>query len=106
MSLENNNFLNFLNTNHILATVVATVISTYITGICNSLTNDILIPIINIDLDGDGKNDIQQIQNFKIKIMNVEIGLGNFILELVKFIFITYLMYLFSNNFNINKYKT
>ena len=54
------NFLKFLEDNHIFATVIATVISTYITALSRSLSDDILLPIIYRDGDGDGEEDIKK----------------------------------------------
>ena len=54
------------------------------------------MPIINRDGDGDGVKDINKYQNYIIKIYNIEFRIGNFIIEICKFIVITYLMFIIS----------
>lgn len=102
MSLINNkSFIDFLEDNHIITTVIATIISTYITNLSLSFTNDILLPIINRDADGDGKADIDKYENYILRICNIDFKIGSFVLEIFKFIIITYMMYFLSNSFNI-----
>lgn len=96
------NFLKFLDENHILATIVATVISTYITALSQSLSNDILLPIINRDGDGDGEGDIKKYENYVIEIFKIKFRIGNFLIELFKFLVMTFLVYLITNG-NLNK---
>jgi len=92
-------FIKFLAENHIIATVIATIISTYITNLSLSFTNDILLPIINRDGDGDGKSDISKYENYVFKIFDINFRVGNFCLELFKFFIITYLMFFLSKTF-------
>ena len=91
------NFLKFLEDNHIFATVIATVISTYITALSRSLSDDILLPIIYRDGDGDGEEDIKKYQNYVIEIFKIKFRVGNFLIELFKFIIMTFLIYLITN---------
>jgi len=94
--LNSKSFIYFLNNNKIIATVIATIISTYIMNISKSFTDDILLPIINRDTDGDGKKDIHKYENYTIKVSNIELRIGNFIIEILKFLLITYIMYFLS----------
>jgi large-conductance mechanosensitive channel len=91
------NFLIFLEDNHILATVIATVISTYITALSRSLSDDILLPIIYRDGDGDGQEDIKKYENFVIEIFKIRFKIGHFLIELFKFIVMTFLVYILTN---------
>ena len=91
------NFVKFLEDNHIFATVIATVISTYITALSRSLSEDLLLPIIYRDGDGDGEEDIKKYQNFVIEIFKIKFRIGNFLIELFKFIIMTFLIYLITN---------
>ena len=97
------NFIKFLEENHIIATVIATVISTYITNLSHSLSNDILLPIINRDGDNDGEEDINKYQNYILEIFKIKFRIGNFIIEFIKFITMTFLIYLLSNNNFVKK---
>ena len=101
MSLfDYNSFLIFLKENQIVATVIATIISTYIINLSMSFTNDILLPIINRDADGDGKKDIDKYENYIIKIYNINFRIGSFAIEIVKFLIIIYLMFILSKLFS------
>ena len=101
MSLfDYNSFMQFLKENQIVATVIATIISTYITNLSMSFTNDILLPIINRDADGDGKKDIDKYENYIITFYNIDFRIGSFALEICKFLIITYLMFLISKSFS------
>ena len=103
--IDYNSFLDFLKDNHIIATVIATIISTHITNLSLSFTNDILLPIIYRDADGDGKADIDKYENYILKIFNIEFKIGSFMLEIFKFMVITYLMFVLSNSFGTNILK-
>lgn len=94
--LEFNSFIKFLEDNHIIATIIATIISTYVTNLSQSFTNDLLLPILNRDGDGDGKSDISKYEDYTLRIFNIDFRIGNFSIELLKFILITYLMYFLS----------
>ena len=96
---EFNLFIDFLKENHIIATVIATIISTYITNLSVSFTNDILLPIINRDGDGDGEKDIDKYENYILKIYNINFRVGSFCVEIFKFMIITYLMFIISKLF-------
>ena len=94
--IEIDAFVKFLEDNHILATVIATIISTYITSLSMSFINDLILPILNRDGDGDGKSDLVKYENYVIKIFNINFRVGNFTIELFKFLIITYFMFIIS----------
>lgn len=98
------NFIKFLDDNHIIATVIATMISTYITALSQSLTNDLLLPIFSRDGDGDGQEDIRKYQSFVIEIFKVKFRVGSFLVELFKFLVMTFLIFMISNG-TLNKKK-
>ena len=60
----NNDFYIFIKDNQIIATTIATIFSRLIADVSYSFIENILLPIINIDLDNDFKADIN---SFKIK---------------------------------------
>ena len=99
MFIDLESFLKFLNENHIIATIIATIISTHIVSLSNSLTDDILLPILCRDADGDGIDDIEKYQKFTISIFKINFKVGNFLIQLFKFLFITYSMFIISKNF-------
>lgn len=77
-------FILFLKNNNIAATIVATVLSSYITELTSSFTDDLILPVLNLDLDGDGKSDIKSIKKIKIQYKGMVINIGNFILTFIK----------------------
>ncbi len=103
MLINFDNFFNFLEENHIIATVIATLISTYITSLSQSLSNDILLPIFNRDGDEDGVEDINKYENYVLKIFKIKFKVGHFFTEVFKFIVMTFLIYYFTNGYKILK---
>lgn len=90
----------FLKNNNIMATIVATVMSTYVTELTTSFADDIILPIIYRDADGDGKADITALKTYKIKTSGITFKVGNFITILLK-VFIVFMIL-----FVINKFLT
>ena len=77
-------FSEFLTKNNIGTTILATVISTYITELGVSFSDNIILPIIDQDLDGDGKPDIGKLKNLVINIGRCKLKIGSFIITLTK----------------------
>ena len=90
----------FLKNNNIMATIVATVMSTYVTELTTSFADDIILPIIYRDADGDGKAYIAALKTYKIKTSGITFKVGNFITILLK-VFIVFMIL-----FVINKFLT
>lgn len=86
-------FLNFLKNNNIAATIVATVLSSYITDLTSSFADDLILPILNLDIDGDGKSDINTLKKFQLKYKGVEIKIGNFMFTLLKVLVIFFVLF-------------
>ena len=90
-----NDFLSFLKNNNILSTIIATVMSTYITQLTTSFADDIVMPIIYRDGDGDGKADIKSLENTVMKVNGIKIKVGKFLVVLLKVTIIFVTLYLF-----------
>jgi len=98
-----NDFLAFLKNNQILSTIIATVMSTYITQLATSFADDIVMPIIYRDGNGDGKADIGSLENTVMDVSGIKIKVGKFLIVLLKvtIIFVSLFLckrYLFSRN--------
>lgn len=93
---EINNFVSFLKKNDIMQAAVATIFSRMISDLCYSFIDNIFLPIFNIDLNDDGKPDLNSIINTKISIFGCKIKLGLFLLEMLKFITILFILYFIS----------
>jgi len=91
--MTSNDFYIFIKDNHIITTSIATIFSRLITDISYSFIDNILLPIINIDLNNDGKAEINSFKNKKILISGIAFKIGPFIIEIIKFICILYMLY-------------
>ena len=94
-----NEFYTFLKENQIINTAIATIFSKIITDVSYSFIDNILLPIINIDIDSDGKSDIDNFKNKVIKIQGIHLKLGLFTIEIIKFTAILFMLFI------MNKYK-
>ena len=94
--MDINNFKNFYNNNNIKSAILATIFSRLISDTLYSFIDNILLPIIKIDLNYDGKPEINSIINKNVVIFNIKIKLFKFLLELFKLIFIIYILFKFN----------
>ena len=79
-----NEFKDFILESNLGATILATIISTYITELGMSFSDNLILPIIDQDLDGDGKPDSFKLKKLKLKINGCTLKIGEFILTLFK----------------------
>jgi large-conductance mechanosensitive channel len=92
-------FIKFLKQNNVFSVAIAAILSERINEITNSFTNNIVLPIINRDGDGDGKKDISKIEDHQIKCLGITFETGKFLLALIKFIIVTYIIFIVSSIF-------
>lgn len=81
-----NEFVLFLKNNNIMEATIATVFSRIVSDLCYSFIENILMPLFKMDLNDDGKPDLNAIGNITIEIFGCKIKLGLFIMEIFKFI--------------------
>jgi len=101
MSEIYSDFKDFLSDNNILVTIIATILSSNITMLTKSLMDNIIMPIINIDMNNDGTPDRENLENWVVKVKGVEFKVGQFILTSIEFLFILIIIYLI-NKFSKN----
>jgi large-conductance mechanosensitive channel len=77
-------FSDFVSSNDVGTTILATVISTYITELGISFSDNLILPIIDQDLDGDGEPDIGKLKNLVINVGGCKLKLGEFIITFIK----------------------
>ena len=87
-------FVNFLSEYHFKSAIVATVLSRLISDLLYSLIDNIIYPIIRIDLNNDGKPDIKSYVNSSTNILGIKLKLSKFIVDFFKFIFLIFIIYL------------
>ena len=85
--------LKFYSENSFKAAVIATVLSRLISDLLYSFIDNIIYPIFKIDLDNDGKPDINSYINNYINIFGIKIKFYKFLIEFLKFIFLLYIIY-------------
>ena len=89
-------FAKFLSNNNVLATAIAAVLSERISDITHAVVDNILMAVINRDGDGDGKSDIDNLENKVIIISGMKFGVGKVLISLIKFVVIAYVIFLIS----------
>ena len=94
-----NNFAEFINNSNIIDTIVGTVVSLKVKEVTDGLVNHLIMPFINRDADGDGKADINKLEEYNIKFKGINIEIGKFLIIFIKFIIILYIVYLFNRAF-------
>tara|TARA_B100001093_G_scaffold517136_1_gene597773 strand:- start:1059 stop:1358 length:300 start_codon:yes stop_codon:yes gene_type:complete len=94
-----NEFFEFLSNNNVSATVIATVLSTHVSELTTSFADNIILPIVNVDTDGDGKADIQNLASFKLKVGGFTINFGKFLITLIR-VFIIFLVLFYIKKFS------
>ena len=97
-----NDFIQFLNDNNIMESIVSTTLSFKTNDLVESLWTNILVQFINRDIDNDGKADIEKIKDFKYSYSGITLYVGNFLLDLIKFLTIMIFIYYFNNLFKFN----
>ena len=94
--VSGNEFIKFLIENDIPAAVIAALISSNVSNLSNSIVNNILLPIIGYDYNEDGKQNKNNLKNFNIKIGNITLHIGKFLISFIKFIFVLFFVYIAS----------
>ena len=92
----------FLKNNNIMPTIVATVLSTYATELTTSFSDDIILPIIYRDADGDGKADINALKKYNLKVSGITFKIGNFITVFLKVLVVFLVLFFVNKSFQKN----
>lgn len=89
-------FLKFLQNNNILGVAIAAVLSDRINELTTSFVSNLVIPLMERDGDNDGEKDIKKIEDKSIKAFGVEFGIGRFAVAIIKFVIVTYIIFIIS----------
>jgi large conductance mechanosensitive channel len=89
-------FIKFLQSNNVFNVAIAAILSDRINEITNAFVNSLVIPIINRDGDNDGEKDIKKIEEHQVKIYGITFETGKFLMALIKFIIVTYIIFILS----------
>lgn len=89
-------FLRFLKENNVFSIAIAAVLSDRINDLVNSMVNSLVMPIINRDANQDGVEDIRKLEDKVVEISGVEFEIGKVLTSIVKFIVVTYFVFVLS----------
>jgi len=91
-------FMKFLKDNNILATAIAAILSDRINEITTTFVDYMIMPIINRDGDKDGEKDIKKLEDATFSVYGMEFHVGKVIMALIKFVIITYIIFLIAKS--------
>ena len=94
-------FFTFLKNKNIEGLIVGSILSSRIDTISEDLLNYIILPILSIDRDNDGKADITVLEKMNINIYGITFEIGKFLISLIKFIIILLLLFISFKLFNL-----
>lgn len=89
-------FREFLIKNNVFVTVIGILLSGEIKSLANSFIDNIIEPIINIDLDGDGEIDGKKLYEKEIQVSGVKFRTGRMMKAFCHFIIILFIVFMIS----------
>ena len=87
----------------LISSIIIWALGSHLKDFTDSLTNVLIIPFLEIDLNLDGKSDITQIKKWKLKIGKLNFPIGELIkavLELTFKVIVIYGIFLFLLNYS------
>jgi large-conductance mechanosensitive channel len=89
------NVKEYFNESNLLVAIMVTVISNYTTELSVSFLNDLVLPILDRDGDGDNDPDINKLRNYTFNMNGIVFKVGAFGVSLIRFIMILIIIALF-----------
>ncbi len=89
-------FIKFLDKYNIMGVAIAAVLSDRINEITSEFVNLIIMPVINRDGDSDGVSDSKKLEDRTLTVFGIQFRIGKFIMVIIKFIVITYIIFMAS----------
>ena len=87
-------FVKFLSENNVFTIVIASILSEKLSELITSIIDNIILPVINRDGDGDGNRDIKDIEEYEIIVSCMKFKPGKVLVSLIRCIIITYLIFI------------
>ena len=87
-------FTEIVMKNSILFGISVAVISAFVNELLFSFINDIIMPIVDRDKDGDNEPDINKLKHSTIKIKGITLKIGSFIVALIRFIVLISILFI------------
>ena len=101
MSLNLLEFRNFLKENDVVKYTLYTIIAGQVGELVGVFTNDVIAPIIHIDSNQDGIEDIRTLSSVEVKILGARIKIGKLLMNFIKFVIVIYITFLLSQMIKI-----
>ena len=95
-------FLEFLKKHNILTAAITAVLSERISDFTDTFVGSMLMPIINRDADSDGVSDIKHLEEYTFTVFSIKFRVGRVLISMIKFVVITYFIFLVSEFMNKN----
>ena len=89
-------FIKFIEYHNIASVAIAAVLSERIGHLTNEFVDNIILPVMNIDLNNDGVKDFKFIEDMTIKIGPVKFIIGKFLISFIKFVIVMYILFVIS----------
>lgn len=86
-------FKDFLIDNDIIVTIIATILSSNVTTLTKSLMDNLILPLVNIDLNNDGIPDRQNLEDWVVDFKGAKIKIGKFMLTFIEFFLIMIIIF-------------
>lgn len=88
------NFLNFLNDNRVFAIAIASILSEKLSEVITAIIDGVIIPVINRDLDGNGVEDVKQLEEKVFTVLGINFRVGKVFVCLIRFLIVTYIVFI------------
>lgn len=89
-------FLSFLSEYNIIGITIATLLVERINKLLNEFISDILVPFFVTDINNDGVEDINEVDDISFTLNGKKIPIGKFVLSVVKFMLMIFLVFFIS----------
>lgn len=96
-------FAHYLTDGGIVTAAIAAILSDKCNIFIGSVIDNVIVPILHCDIDGDGVADIKNLEKKDLEIYGVKIKIGKVIIDFVKFVIVTYLIFIIAKILNLNK---
>ena len=92
----------FIESNDLYAVVIGTIFSQFLTELFHSFTNDLIMPMLNLDINKNNINDVTELKDLKIKAFNVEFKVGAFLVAFVRFVIVVCILLMINRHRRIS----
>jgi large-conductance mechanosensitive channel len=91
------NILDQSSKNDLLTAIMVSLISSRINDFSEVFTENIFLPLINFDIDGDGTKDGRKLIDYQINLNGIKINLGRIIISIIQFFVVLKLINFFKS---------